>query len=117
VQIEEPAGALDYYQKIEDAEETRNIRTVMTALELYYNDNSSYPAELAQLSSVSTMPYFYTDSLPKAVNTQGECAGISEDYNYTSAEDRQTYSMDFCLESDSGGFSKGKHRASQMGIE
>lgn len=81
--------------KARDASRASDIRQIQTALELYYNDNSEYPASIDQglgnyLSLLPVNPSPATGSV---------CPSNSA-YQYKLADDKQHYTLDFCLEAD-----------------
>ncbi|MDP3993969.1 MAG: hypothetical protein Q8P75_03260 [bacterium] len=122
VTIEEPQGAVDYSKQQINTEEINNVGKIMTLLELYYNEYDNYPPNLNLLEQVGKTQTTYDAGIPKfnnekPQNTTGECSGVREDFNYLQLEDGQSYSLEFCLTQDSGGYKQGKHKASPAGIE
>ena len=106
--------------KSRDARRLADVRQVMTALELYYNDNGGYPdATAGAPTPTGGSPAFntYLASYP-TVPTPG-CAGGNA-YTYTSsggtANKETTYLITFCLEGTAGGFVAGSHTASPAGL-
>ena len=113
VQIEEPSGAVDYYQRLDEevgnSAELANFLALQMALTEYFESNQKYPAGLGELS---------LSPLPQPTNTSGICAGIGDTYNYQPSADGLDYSFEFCFTADFGGYASGKHRVSALkGIE
>jgi type II secretion system protein G len=116
-------------QKSRDARRLADVRQIMTALEIYYNDNGGYPANSTQTiggKSVSAptpssgTPAFSTylgqyPTYPQPSN-DGSC-GTTDNYTYTQLSSGNNYSIVFCTGSASGGFSGGTHTASQAGLQ
>lgn len=112
--IEMPAAPVmpgtDWSTRSNDSLELANIRQVQTALELYFNDNNRYPKTLKDMGQ-------YIELVKTPKNTSGECAGINPDYSYAPSPDGQKYTMQFCLFTATSGYTAGKHKVSQAGIE
>ena len=113
IQIEEPAAAVDYYEKIgegtRNAAELTNFLSLQISLAEYYEANKTYPTGLDALA---------LNPLPKPANTSGICAGIGDTYNYQPSADGLDYYFEFCFTADFGGYASGKHRVSALkGIE
>jgi type II secretion system protein G len=116
-------------QKSRDARRLADVRQIMTALEIYYNDNGGYPAdETRTINGVSVQvpddaagsPAFSTylqayPAYPTPAN-DGTCPTTSN-YTYSQLSSGTNYSIVFCLGSASGGFSGGVHTASQAGLQ
>ena len=81
-----------------DAERKSDMRSIQTALRLYYNDNLSYPVS-------DTVPW---GSAWKASNGTVYMSTVPQDplspaqvYNYTVGTDTDTYTLSACLENAS----------------
>jgi type II secretion system protein G len=105
-----------------DAKRVSDARQIMTALELYYNDNGGYP--VASGSSPTTRPSAsagnptfstYLPIYPDYPTPSGSNCG-STYYTYTRPT-AETYTIVFCLQNATGGLSAGTHTASQTGIQ
>jgi prepilin-type N-terminal cleavage/methylation domain-containing protein len=96
--------------KSRDARRLADVRQIMTALELYYNDNNVYPAAASNAPSNLTT-YLTTYPKPVAANP---CSGTI--YTYAS-NNSSTYAISFCLEGVSGSMSSGAHTATQAGLQ
>ena len=116
-------------QKARDARRLADVKQVRTALELYFNDQSGYPASAAAIveslglgstSGWNATPTgtVYLQKLGAAPTpTDGTCTQAinSNQYTYTSAA-TNTYNFTFCLGAATGGFIAGVHTASPTGI-
>lgn len=114
-------------QKSRDAKRVADIKQVQTALELYYNDQNSYPltstncvagilggADCTTLSSTNGLDGVaggttYMGLVPSNPTPNGTA------YTYTGSA--STYAITFTLESATGGLPAGLHTASQNGIQ
>jgi len=115
-------------QKARDSKRVADVRQIQTALELYYNDFSGYPAQ-ASAGKITTggsvlsalVPTYMgglpTSPIPADTNACSAANGsfIWNDYVYTSAAS-DTYALTFCLGGVTGGFQSGVHTASPAGV-
>ncbi|MDD2807460.1 MAG: type II secretion system protein [Patescibacteria group bacterium] len=120
--------------KARDAKRVADIKQVQTALELYFNDNNSYPimggAPIVLGSGATCLgdggfgtscsAPVYMGLLPTNPTPNGA------DYSYTSvsegggdcgSEPCSTYAITFTLEGTTGGLGSGAHTASQDGLQ
>ncbi|MEK9181227.1 MAG: prepilin-type N-terminal cleavage/methylation domain-containing protein [Patescibacteria group bacterium] len=113
--------------KSRDAKRVADVRQIMTALELFYNDNNSYPAANAgnHPDPAAGNPAFSTflslyPTYPAPTNDGGCAVGglwATADYHYISAAPNSTYTIGFCLGGQTGGLPLGIHSASPAGIQ
>ncbi len=113
-------------QKSRDARRLADVRQIMTALEIYYNDNGGYPAAVANHPQPDAgNPQFSTylaqyPAYPLPAN-DGSCvvggSWPAADYVYTQLGGGNNYSIVFCTGTASGGFGGGLHTASQAGLQ
>lgn len=122
VTIEEPKGAVDYFEYLEKAAKTSlnakaiaDVRQLMTTLELYFNDQKRYPQRLGHLNVGGGGQVEYIGTLPKPL-ADPICAGINEYFNYAPSADGKSYTFDFCLTTQTETLSAGRHQASPQGI-
>jgi prepilin-type N-terminal cleavage/methylation domain-containing protein len=97
--------------KSRDARRLADVRQIMTALELYFNDNNTYPTTAQGLSLLVTSNLLGAVPAPL---TGGSCTAAT--YPYTSASS-SSYNVTFCLEGPTGGFGTGTHTASEKGLQ
>ena len=122
-------------QKSRDSKRAADIKQVMTALELYFADQNGYPSTsgAAQtlgadggnykslcstgFSATSCTGTTYMGLVPKAPTPQdGSCLAANNNYSYTSA-DGTSYSITFCIGTQTGDLVAGLHTASPNGIQ
>jgi|SRR5579872_891826 len=119
-------------QKSRDAKRVADIRQLITALEVYYNDNTSYPTQAtAAIAATGLAPLVptYVGAIPTAPTPADDgslAAGskcseangsfIWNDYVYTSANGT-AYTLTFCVGGQTGGLAPGRHTASPAGIQ
>jgi prepilin-type N-terminal cleavage/methylation domain-containing protein len=108
--------------KSRDARRLADVRQVMTALELYYNDNGGYPAAAANhpdpaagATGAKFSSYLAAYPVYPTPANDGGCAAT--DYVYTQTGSGSGYTITFCLGGTSGGFSQGNHTASPAGLQ
>jgi len=91
-----------------DATRVSDIRQVMSALELYYDDNSGYPVA----ATWALMDPIIDDEMP-TVPSNPSPSGTA----YTYVGTATTYTMTFTLENDTGALSAGLRTATPSGIQ
>jgi len=120
--------------KSRDAKRLADVRQIMTALELYYNDNSGYPqttvSDSTSVSGVTIVkpdPAFGTPTfdsylltwpiapLPVDNSTGSACTADNNQYQYSSAGPDE-FSLTFCIGAATGGFGIGLHTATSAGL-
>ena len=104
-----------------DSKRLADIRQLSTALELYYNDNGGYPAEISDI-----VPN-YIASVPSSPATVGDGCSVSDnEYTYsgsgtsymgTQSTVYPSYNLKFCLGTETGGYAKGPRTATPQGIQ
>ena len=115
--------------KSRDARRLADIRQVQTAMELFYNDNTSYPDDGGASPTMSdgTPAYStYMVTWPTAPSPEdGACTAGQNTYTYQGrnagdtaddASDPAFYTVAFCLGSTTGGYEAGVHTARPTGI-
>lgn len=82
--------------KARDARRISDVKQIQVALELYYNDNGIYPASLDLIGTK------YLPKIPENPATaSGSICPVMSTYTYKPTEDKNNYTLDFCLESES----------------
>lgn len=96
--------------KSRDAERVADMRQVMSALALYYNDAGSYPTQLVSGKPILYKDAIYMQEMPSnpTPRNDGDCP--DQDYVYSASEDNKTYTVDYCVADAVGEVSAGKHR-------
>jgi type II secretion system protein G len=107
--------------KSRDARRLADVRQVMTALELFFNDNQRYPTETANAptpsyAAVGTNAFStYLAAFPTDPTNN---APYLYDYSVVDLPSAgASYSLSFQLEGQSGGFGSGPHTASPAGLQ
>lgn len=114
-------------QKARDARRLADVRQIMTALELYYNDNNGYPAAGASCGGASAScptggsPAFstYLSTWPTAPTPpdSSNCTTANNKYEYAHVASPEGYTVNFCIGAATGGYTAGAHSASPSGIQ
>jgi len=108
--------------KSRDAKRTADIKQVQTALELFFNDNNRYPTfdewgagQLYSTSSSGTSTYMQViPSAPTPVD--GSCTNNQNTINYVPAPNGSSYSLSFCIGSNTGTLASGPKCLTPGGI-
>ena len=115
--------------KSRDAKRLADVRQIQTALEIFYNDNGSYPSETSNAATLTDGASGFTfgtylNAWPSAPtppdNPAGSstCTSVNNIYDYTaSGADPATYTLTFCLGAPTGGYAAGVRTASPSGIQ
>jgi len=99
--------------KSRDALRLADVRQIMTALELSYNDNNKYPNTLDELIK----PNDYLGQVPQSSTPpDGACTMAQNSFAYQLLKPDK-YELSFCLGADTGGYGPGVHTASPEGIK
>lgn len=111
--------------KSRDAKRVSDVHQIMTALELYYSDNSGYPpasgtGQAAVPAAGSGNPKFSTylqiyPTYPTPIDGSS-CASYTG-YAYTQLSSGADYSLTFCVGGKVGTMNAGVHTASPSGIQ
>jgi type II secretion system protein G len=100
-----------------DARRVADIKQIQTALELYFNANNKYPtstsAEVASTALTDDLEDFMSP-IPTAP-TPADCTTGNE-YMYQTAATPATYTLTYCLGSETGGLDAGAGTATEMTI-
>lgn len=107
-----------------DAKRLADIRQYASSLEMYYNDNDSYPEADANGLPIDVSPKYLAMSL-KAPNPPDKlCTDFYNTYWYTPSKEKiingkktyQDYSVTFCLGNPTGGYDAGIGKLTPSGI-
>ena len=104
--------------KSRDAKRVADMRQIMSALELYYNDAGLYPTNVTPgqaLSFGSTTYMAVVPSNPQPSNDNPAC-DPSINYLYQNVDSNASYSIAYCLGSAIGDLSAGKHHTTPNGL-
>lgn len=117
-----------------DVRRVADIRQIITALQLYYNDNGGYPGPaIASLTGPTptdgSIPWnTFLISWPEAPIPADNPSGVTDctstgpgtgtnQYTYTQVGAGLDYTLDFCLGSQVAEYGPGLHAASSAGIQ
>ncbi len=119
--------------KSRDAKRVADVKQIQTALELYYNDCNNYPETLATTASNgcpsgTTLGTFMAQIPSAPTPADGSCTSAQNTYTYTASGDANcdgsgndgtcsSYTLTFCLGSDTGELSSGPRTATPSGIQ
>ncbi|HKK54015.1 MAG TPA: type II secretion system protein [Patescibacteria group bacterium] len=113
-------------QKSRDAKRVADIKQIQTALEIYYNDNFEYPANVESGSSIGTTTgagVIYMTGVPTAPTpADGTCEGDTGSNNnaYTYVQEDgptgSSYSLSYCLGAETGNVPAGPQTATPGGV-
>lgn len=104
--------------KSRDAKRLSDVRQLVSALELYFNDYNAYPASLATLTNgyIGALPAYPTPvDNPSGTTSCNSYSSYTTNYSTTSSNSQ--YTLVFCLGGSTGGLGAGVHTASQNGIQ
>jgi uncharacterized protein (TIGR02145 family)/prepilin-type N-terminal cleavage/methylation domain-containing protein len=103
-------------QSARDSKRIADVKQIQTALELYYNYNSEYPDDInSQIADASTT---YMEIVPNAPTpADGDCDSTSNQYVYAvTGTENSSYTLSFCLGSQTGDLALGSKCAIPEGI-
>jgi len=106
-------------QKSRDAKRVADIKQIQTALEIYYNDEFEYPANVSSGDPISgtTTDAVYMTAVPTAPEPS-DCdtpGGNTYDYSQDGTEGA-SYSLNYCLGAKTGNVPAGVNTATPGGI-
>lgn len=104
--------------KSRDAKRVADIRQLISAMELFYNDATVYPTNVTsgQALSFETTTYMAVIPTNPSPNNDGNCPA-NTGYLYTPLSSNTSYIMTFCIGGATGELAAGTHRASPNGIQ
>lgn len=101
-------------EKARDSKRLSDVKQLQTALELYFNDNSSYPLDAAMDVCLSSAGFAATCSGTVYMGQVPTDPVTDAYYTYTGAT--TTYTINATLEGASGGFNAGAVTATPNGL-
>lgn len=115
--------------KSRDAKRIADIRQMMTALELYFNDVNGYPAGTSLVldaeglssgggwSTTLSGTTYMQATAPAPTPFDGTCTAVLNSYTYSQLSSGADYQVAFCLGAPTGGLTAGTHSARSAGIQ
>ena len=98
-----------------DAKRLSDVKQIQIALELYYQDNNSYPPTLLPGETLSSNTITYMETIPYPPTTlDGDCSTTS--YIYSTSNDNTYYNIHFCISNNIGSLPAGQVVASPRGL-
>ena len=101
--------------KARDANRLTDIRQIMTALELQYDDHGSYPTATSGMPLIDKNIIGIMPNAPKPAD--GNCTEKENLYWYEQLEGGKSYSLKFCVGESVGGVGPGIVEASPTGLK
>ena len=104
--------------KSRDAKRVADMRQVMSALELYYNDAGNYPTNITPGSALTyngTTTYMAQIPSNPSPNNDGNCPA-NVNYLYSMVSTNTSYVITYCLGGAIGDLDAGTHRATPNGL-
>jgi len=108
--------------KSRDAKRAGDMKQVQTALELFFNDKGRYPTEQEwsanQIFSTSTSgTSTYMQIVPAApIPADGNCTSEQNNFSYIQTDGGSSYTLSFCLGSNTGTITGGLKAMTPAGI-
>jgi hypothetical protein len=98
-----------------DAQRLADIKSVQTALELFFNDNNKYPSSLS--SDGFADKFLSLSQIPSApLPPDGNCTIGQNTYTYTPYGNYTSYNMTYCIGGTQSGIPPGYHTATPSGL-
>lgn len=110
-------------QKSRDAKRLADMKQVSTALELFFNDQASYPVATDLVLGGATAKCLGAGGFAASACTAPVYMGLVPTNpspggaNYTYTGSATAYTISFSLEGASGGFALGAHTATEKGLQ
>ncbi|HRH33293.1 MAG TPA: type II secretion system protein [bacterium] len=104
--------------KSRDAKRIADVKQITSALELYYNDQNDYPIAITPGMSLVSNSTTYMAVVPSnpLPRTDGPCTPVGENYTYT-RDSATSYTIKYCLGSNTGDIISGTNRATPAGLK
>lgn len=96
-----------------DMKRVSDVKQIQTALEMYRANEGNYPAEIITGTSLSSASTTYLTIVPANPASSDPTLCIGSDYTYTN--NVSSYTLEFCLEKNSGLLEGGNHCATPIG--
>lgn len=93
----------------------RQVDNINTALQYYFKDQDRYPTA-DQFSNQKILVPYYMQAMPTPQNTGSGACSNYKDFIY-SQKSPKTFSLQFCLNADAYGVSKGMHILTEQSLQ
>jgi len=98
--------------KARDAKRVADVKQMMTALELYFNDNQQYTSSLAPGEQIASGTTVYMNVVP----TPPTPPVAIQAYTYTATNSNASYTLEYYLEGQVGSIPAGLHTANPSAL-
>ena len=103
-----------------DARRVADVKQIQTALEMYYNDAGSYPANASVASGLRLFrgsdTYLGAIPTPPSPSNDGSCTTPAPHYTYAVGTGNSTYTITYCLGAAVNDIVAGWHTGTPAGI-
>jgi len=100
-----------------DARRVSDVKQIQTALEMYYNEVNQYPPTTAATSTIKSTSTVYMSAIPTAPTPADTSACLSTNsYVYTQTDSGASYTLRYCVGSETGGIPAGVNTATPAGV-
>jgi hypothetical protein len=103
-------------EQARDARAVSDVKQIMTAAELYYNDAGRYPTKITSGQPIVFKEFTYMSKVPSAVAQAKDSICYNKPYKYKPNAKGTAYTLEYCLEGSSGSIPAGVNVATPGGI-
>lgn len=103
--------------KSRDAKRVADMRQLVSALELFYNDANMYPTTLTSGGALSYSGTTYMAVVPTNPSPKNDGSCPASDYAYSPVSTNASYVITYCIGAATGEISAGTHRATPNGLQ
>lgn len=103
--------------KSRDAKRVADMRQVVSALELYYNDANQYPSNITSGNALSYNGTTYMAVIPTNPSPKNDGNCPVADYAYSQVSANTSYVITYCIGATTGEVTAGTHRATPSGLQ
>ncbi len=98
--------------KARDAKRVADVKQIMTALELYFNDSQEYTSTVTPGGTIASGSTIYMNVVPAPPTPP---TAITQ-YTYTATSSNASYTLKYYLEGNVGAITAGLHTASPVSL-
>lgn len=108
----------EYFARMRDELRVADVKSIQTAVEMYFNDTSIYPESIETGKKIASEAGVYLAAVPAyPLPADGDCQGDSLGYRYEAESNGHSYTIKFCLGGEISYLKPGIRTASPSGIE